>query len=223
MKVFNKVFAILMVFSVIMLTSAPVHAVESITSATVTGVQYEVTETGSAITFPIVVKVGETQLTENTDYTVTYADNIAVGQASIKITGIGNYEGEQLIVFNIVAKDETTTTPADEPEVDEEVEEEEEEEEEDEDIDDDEDDDDVEEEKPSKSTGSNNGSNNSNNTNNTTKTNNTKTTADKAKVNNVSKSPKTGDFNNGAVLAIVVFGLLLVAGSSYYVVLRRSR
>lgn len=222
MKVFNKVFAIIMVFSVIMLTSAPVHAAESITSATVTGVQYEVTETGSAITFPIVVKVGETQLTENTDYTVTYADNIAVGQASIKITGIGNYEGEQLIVFNIVAKDETTTTPADEPEADEEVEEEEEEEE-DEDIDDDEDDDDVEEEKPSKSTGSNNGSNNSSNTNNTTKTNSTKNTADKAKVNNVAKSPKTGDFNNGAVLAIVVFGLLLVAGSSYYVVLRRSR
>ena len=242
MKVFNKVFAILMAFSVIMLTSTPVLAAESIANATVTGVQYEVEETGSAITFPITVKLGDTQLTEDTDYTVTYSNNTVVGQASLKITGIGAYEGEQLIAFTIVAKEETSDTAEDTVE---EVEEEEEE-----------DEDDAEKEttskkddtsdkakvsasdktsktgngtvKKSNTTGSDNTSNsgskvttnNNSTSNSSTKdaaANNTTSTVKKS-----AKSPKTGDYDNGLLISFAALSILLLAGGAYYIHLKRA-
>lgn len=40
-------------------------------------------------------------LTENTDYTIEYFNNTAVGEATITITGIGNYAGSISLPFNI--------------------------------------------------------------------------------------------------------------------------
>lgn len=41
-------------------------------------------------------------LTEGTDYTVTYSDNVKAGAASIKLTGIGDYKGEKTFSFSIL-------------------------------------------------------------------------------------------------------------------------
>lgn len=62
------------------------------------------TYTGSAIT-PVVVKDGETTLTKDTDYTVTYSNNTNVGTASAEVTFTGNYSGGPFTKeFTIVAK-----------------------------------------------------------------------------------------------------------------------
>ncbi len=55
------------------------------------------TYTGSAITKKI-----ESDLVEGTDYEVTYTNNINAGEATITITGIGNYTGELTYHFTIV-------------------------------------------------------------------------------------------------------------------------
>ena len=67
------------------------------------------TYTGSALT-PVTVKDGETTLVENTDYTVTYTDNINVGTATATITGIGNYQGSVEKQFKIVNGEIKTLT-----------------------------------------------------------------------------------------------------------------
>ncbi len=59
--------------------------------------------TGSAITKKIV-----TELSEGTDYTVSYSDNTNVGVATITITGIGNYVGELSYTFEIKLQQEIT-------------------------------------------------------------------------------------------------------------------
>ncbi len=45
---------------------------------------------------------GELVLTEGTDYTVTYSNNINVGEATITVTGIGNYAAAQPIVRTFI-------------------------------------------------------------------------------------------------------------------------
>lgn len=50
------------------------------------------------------VVYGRTTLTKDTDYTVTYENNQAVGTATCTITGIGNYEGTIQRTFQIVSK-----------------------------------------------------------------------------------------------------------------------
>ena len=50
--------------------------------------------TGSAITPEMVVKAGDTALTLNTDYTVTYENNVNVGKATATVTGLGKYKGK---------------------------------------------------------------------------------------------------------------------------------
>ena len=73
------------------------------------------TYTGNEITPKIVVKDGDTILTEGTDYTVEYENNVDIGTATIKIIGKGNYEGESVTkTFNIVTK-EDVITPKDNP------------------------------------------------------------------------------------------------------------
>jgi hypothetical protein len=57
--------------------------------------------TGEAITPPVVVKDGATVLVLATDYTVSYADNVAVGTATVTVTGIGNYTGTRQTSFEI--------------------------------------------------------------------------------------------------------------------------
>lgn len=51
------------------------------------------TYTGSAIQPAVSVSLNGTVLSSGTDYTVTYANNISAGTASITITGTGNYTG----------------------------------------------------------------------------------------------------------------------------------
>ena len=58
--------------------------------------------TGTAITPKITLMDGTTTLIEKTDYTLDYENNIALGNAKIIITGIGNYEGTLNQEFTIV-------------------------------------------------------------------------------------------------------------------------
>lgn len=44
---------------------------------------------------------GGKKLVKNTDYTVSYSKNTAIGQASVKITGKGLYKGTKTVNFNI--------------------------------------------------------------------------------------------------------------------------
>jgi len=59
--------------------------------------------TGSEIQISnLIVKDGKVQLTENTDYSVTYENNVNIGKASIIITGISpKYVGTKTVSFNI--------------------------------------------------------------------------------------------------------------------------
>ena len=81
------------------------------------------TATGSALTPTVTVRHGDTVLAAGTDYTITYANNTAVGTATVTITGMGNYTGTLTVTFAIREaekededeKDESTTealTPA---------------------------------------------------------------------------------------------------------------
>ena len=58
--------------------------------------------TGEQIKPLVNVKYAAANLVEGTDYTLTYGANTAVGQGSVKVTGIGNFSGEKTIVFGIV-------------------------------------------------------------------------------------------------------------------------
>jgi len=51
------------------------------------------TYTGAAITPAVTVWDGLTKLTQNTDYTATYAHNTNAGTATVTVTGAGNYAG----------------------------------------------------------------------------------------------------------------------------------
>lgn len=62
--------------------------------------------TGSAITPQIQIYDGETLLTENVDYSLSFADNVDVGTATVTATGLEKYAGEVIISFEIV--EETT-------------------------------------------------------------------------------------------------------------------
>jgi len=59
------------------------------------------TATGSALTPAVTVRHGDTVLVAGTDYTVTYANNTAVGTATVTITGMGNYTGTLTATFAI--------------------------------------------------------------------------------------------------------------------------
>ena len=62
------------------------------------------TYTGSAITPTVAVKYGGVTLTEGTDYTVGLSNNTNAGEATVKITGTGNYSDEASKDFTIGAK-----------------------------------------------------------------------------------------------------------------------
>ena len=59
------------------------------------------TATGSALTPAVTVRHGDAVLAAGTDYTVTYANNTAVGTATVTITGMGNYTGMLTATFAI--------------------------------------------------------------------------------------------------------------------------
>ena len=61
----------------------------------------EETYTGKAITQFPVVKIGAYVLKINTDYIISYKNNINAGTATITITGKGNYTGTKTVSFEI--------------------------------------------------------------------------------------------------------------------------
>lgn len=63
--------------------------------------------TGSEIKPKVIIKDGNIILKENTDYTVTYINNIEVGKTSVIIKGIGGYKGTVTKTFNIKNKETT--------------------------------------------------------------------------------------------------------------------
>ena len=58
----------------------------------------------------VIVKDGENLLVENTDYTVTYSNNVYIGTAQVTITGIGVYDGTVTKTFKIIAPKGNTYT-----------------------------------------------------------------------------------------------------------------
>ncbi len=61
--------------------------------------------TGNTIEPEVTIKDGNTKLTKDKDYTVSYNNNINIGEAKVIITGIGNYSGNVIKTFNIKEKE----------------------------------------------------------------------------------------------------------------------
>ena len=81
----------------------PYHVKIDINNATVTLNPSSYVYTGQACEPTVTVTYNGTQLTENTDYTKTYINNINIGTASVQIAGIGDYEGTKTVNFTIGA------------------------------------------------------------------------------------------------------------------------
>ena len=78
----------------------------SITVDPISDVTYDGTEKEPSV----VVKDGNTTLTNGVDYTVSYSNSTNVGTATATITGAGNYTGNIDKTFNITAKSLTDTS-----------------------------------------------------------------------------------------------------------------
>ncbi len=61
---------------------------------------------GKAKTPAVTVKLGETALTAETDYSVDYTDNVNAGTATVTVTGKGNYTGTATASFEIAKADQ---------------------------------------------------------------------------------------------------------------------
>lgn len=83
--------------------------VRDIASVTKTNVADQ-TYTGSAITPSVTLSDGDYTLVENTDYTLSYSNNINAGDATIVVTAKGKYEGETSLAFKIVPADISSGT-----------------------------------------------------------------------------------------------------------------
>ena len=59
------------------------------------------TFTGKEIEPSPSVRIGKKKLKEGTDYTLSYDDNLNVGQATVRIKGKGNYKGSETTTFRI--------------------------------------------------------------------------------------------------------------------------
>lgn len=75
----------------------------SISKATVSSIKTQV-YTGKKLTPSVTVKVNGKTLKKNTDYTVSYSNNVNTGKAIVTITGKGNYTGTKKISFYIAPK-----------------------------------------------------------------------------------------------------------------------
>ncbi|MCI9347568.1 MAG: hypothetical protein HFI56_15215 [Lachnospiraceae bacterium] len=71
--------------------------------------------TGSEIIPKLLVKDGRIPLEENTDYSVSYKNNLETGTATAVLTGLGAYCGEKRISFKITGIDIRKATVADIP------------------------------------------------------------------------------------------------------------
>ena len=70
------------------------------------------TYTGSPIVPELTVKDGKTALSEDTDYTVKYQNNLNAGTATVTLTGKGNYSDSVSKTFTIKQKDVTAQRDA---------------------------------------------------------------------------------------------------------------
>lgn len=83
---------------------------QDIASAAVTLEETSFNYTGYQITPAVTVSFGSKQLTEGTDYTVTYRDNTEVGTASAIVEGKGNFTGKVTRTFTIISSDISSAT-----------------------------------------------------------------------------------------------------------------
>ena len=74
--------------------------------------------TGEAIQPNIVITDNINILLEESDYSLTYTDNINVGTAKVTITGKGNYKGTREVTFNIVTEGASEPKPEPDPDPD---------------------------------------------------------------------------------------------------------
>ena len=74
----------------------------SLKGADVTLNQTQFTVTGSEIRPAVTVTLNGKTLVENADYTVSYANNVEIGTATVTVTGIGNYTDTLQTNFEIV-------------------------------------------------------------------------------------------------------------------------
>jgi len=87
------------------LTVAPLTLPVS-TVITVTG---STAYTSAPLTPTVTVSVGGTTLVEGTDYTVAYSNNTDPGEATVTVTGVGNYAGQVIGHFTITPPAPTLT------------------------------------------------------------------------------------------------------------------
>ncbi|MDO5424763.1 MAG: NPCBM/NEW2 domain-containing protein [Eubacteriales bacterium] len=66
--------------------------------------------TGKARKPSVTVTVNGTKLTKNIDYTLTYANNVKVGTATVTVKGKGNYTGHRTITYKIAIDTKKTYT-----------------------------------------------------------------------------------------------------------------
>ena len=67
--------------------------------------------TGSPITPDVSVTWNGTTLIKDTDYTLTYTNNINAGEATVTVTGKGYYTGTKTATFTIEKATPTPTMP----------------------------------------------------------------------------------------------------------------
>ena len=72
-----------------------------LSSATVNSISSK-TYTGASIKPSVTVKLNNKTLKLNTDYKVSYSNNKNIGTAKILIKGIGKYDGQKTVTFNII-------------------------------------------------------------------------------------------------------------------------
>ena len=75
----------------------------SLKTATISGIR-DKTYTGKPLEQSPVVKIGETELEADTDYTLSYNNNISTGEATVIIKGKGKYTDSVSKTFKITAK-----------------------------------------------------------------------------------------------------------------------
>ena len=73
------------------------------------------TYTGRALTPKPTVRDGSYTLREGTDYTLSYANNVNAGTATVTVSGKGNYTGSKSATFRIVAPPAPAPAPAPTP------------------------------------------------------------------------------------------------------------
>jgi hypothetical protein len=83
-----------------------------LSTSTITFSDSVVVYNGSEQKPSVIVKLGDKTLVKDTDYAVSYKDNIVAGEAVVTITGIGNYSGGTSEKFTIKKAEKPENTPA---------------------------------------------------------------------------------------------------------------